>query len=80
MSKVTKEQQKELDKLVRLMKQIPPERAAMILHKNKTITIRVTEADKEEMSTTAQAMGLTLTEYILRLHELAMVALRGKKG
>ena len=80
MSKVTKEQQKELDKLVRLMKQIPPERAAMILHKNKTITIRVTEADKEEMSTTAQAMGLSLTEYILRLHELAMVALRGKKG
>lgn len=77
---VTPSQQKTLERLARVMKDIPPERAAMILHKNKTITIRVSEADKDEMSRAAQSLGLTLTDYLLRLHELATVAMARKSG
>jgi hypothetical protein len=34
------------------------------------ITMRVTASDKRKMETVARACGLTLTEYVTRLHQL----------
>jgi hypothetical protein len=59
------------DRLTVLLKDIPPERVRMVLMKEETLTIRVTAHDKSEMQRVAKACGLTLTEYLTRLHTFA---------
>lgn len=59
------------DRLAELLKDIPPERVRMVLMKEETLTIRVTAHDKSEMQRVAKACGLTLTEYLTRLHTFA---------
>lgn len=60
-----------LDRLAELVKRIPPERMAKALIKSERIMIRVSLADKEGIERMAAACGLTVTDYLTRLHYLA---------
>jgi len=66
-----KDTQKDLDKLAKLVEGIPPERLAKALRKSKLLTMRVSEADHKDLKRTASKLGLTVTDYLLRLHYLA---------
>ena len=66
-----KDVQKDLDRLAELMKDIPPERLEKVLRKSKLVTMRVSKADHESLKRTASKLGLTVTDYLLRLHHLA---------
>ncbi len=68
---ITDYQEKTLDKLAEKLRGIGPERIKMILNKSETISIRVTPVDKKSMTKMAKSCGLTLTEYLTRLHLLA---------
>ncbi|HYN40389.1 MAG TPA: hypothetical protein VE129_01330 [Thermoanaerobaculia bacterium] len=48
---------------------IPPERLALVLEKAKRININVTPQEHEEIHATAERLGLSVTDYLLRLHE-----------
>lgn len=76
----TESESKKLDRLAAALRDVPSARLISALVKNKTVTIRVTETDKAEMFETAKACGLTLTEYVLRLHWFAVENLTKKGG
>ena len=61
------------------MKAMPPERLELILRKSETVQIRVTPAEKDEMKRAASRYGLTVTEYLSRLHALAQGILEVRK-
>ena len=65
------EVQKDLDRLADLVKGIPAERLEKALRKNRLLTMRLSEADHEDIKRTAAKLGLTVTDYLLRLHYLA---------
>ena len=44
------------------------------LAKTEVVVFRVSKTDKADMQATAKALGLTLTDYLSRLHQIA----RGK--
>ena len=46
------------------------------LPKDQRVNIRVSQEEKDEMATTAEAFGLGVSEYLLRLHRLT-VAIQG---
>ena len=73
-----KDVQKDLDELAELAKGIPPERLEKALRKSKLLTMRVSEADHEDLKQTASKLGLTVTDYLLRLHYLAAEQLKGR--
>jgi predicted DNA binding CopG/RHH family protein len=60
-----------LDALARILSGVDPARLAQVLDKKERINLRVSEADKEAMQSTAKAFGLTVTDYLLRLHAFA---------
>jgi hypothetical protein len=66
-----REQEILLERLVKTMKAMPPERLAQVLRKGVTVQIRVTEQEKGEMKRAASRYGLTVTDYLCRLHGLA---------
>jgi predicted PhzF superfamily epimerase YddE/YHI9 len=41
------------------------------LAKTETVVFRVSKAEKADMQATASKMGLSLTEYLTRLHQIA---------
>lgn len=63
-------------RLRELVKGIPRERLALALTATERITFNVTPADKEEIRATAEALGLSMTDYLLRLHALVVERLR----
>jgi predicted DNA binding CopG/RHH family protein len=65
-----KDVQKDLDRLADLVKRIPAERLEKVLLKNRLLTMRITEADHEDIKRTASRLGLTVTDYMLRLHRM----------
>jgi len=71
-----KDIRKDLDRLAELARGIPPERLEKALRKSKLLTMRVSEADHEDIKQTASALGLTVTDYLLRLHRLASEQLK----
>lgn len=71
-----KDVQKDLDQLAELAKGIPPERLEKVLRKSRLLTMRVSEADHEDIKRTAAKLGLTVTDYLLRLHYLASEKLK----
>ena len=78
-------QKEKLDRLAELVKAIGPKRMAQTLVKSENIQIRVTVADKAEIERMATYCGLTVTDYLTRLHYLAKQGLvklveRQKKG
>jgi hypothetical protein len=46
------------------------------LAKSETIIFRVSAKDKAEMQKTAKKLGLSLTEYLTRLHQIAQERLK----
>jgi uncharacterized protein (DUF1778 family) len=60
-----------LDALSRVLSGVDPNRLAQVLDKRERINLRVSEADKEAIQATAQSLGLTVTDYLLRLHIFA---------
>jgi predicted DNA binding CopG/RHH family protein len=73
-----KDVQKDLDRLAELAKGIPPERLEKALRKSRLLTMRVSETDHEDLKKTASKLGLTVTDYLLRLHYLASEQLKGR--
>ena len=71
-----KDIQRDLDRLAELVKGISPERLDKVLRKSRLMTMRVSEADHEDMKRTARKLGLTVTDYMLRLHYLASARLK----
>lgn len=67
----TKQTTQHLDRLASVMRSIPPERLRSALVKDERIQVRVTASEKADMQQTAKNCGLTLTEYLTRLHHLA---------
>jgi predicted DNA binding CopG/RHH family protein len=46
------------------------------LAKSETIIFRVSSKDKDQMQKTAKKLGLSLTEYLTRLHQIAVEQLK----
>ncbi|KAF0241625.1 MAG: hypothetical protein FD180_4349 [Planctomycetota bacterium] len=70
-----------LDRLAELLKGTEPERLRSVLAKDATIIFRVSESDKASMAETATALGLTVTDYLTRLHLFAVEVLaKGRNG
>lgn len=63
-------------RLRQLVRGIPRERLALALTATERITFNVTPVDKEEIRATAEALGLSMTDYLLRLHALVIERLR----
>jgi len=62
----------DLDALAAVCRKISPGRLEKVLVKSCAITIRVTESDRETMKRAAKKCGLTVTEYLIRLHGAAL--------
>jgi len=62
---------KRFDELAQVLAGVGPVRLRQALTKSETVTIRITMADKLSMQRTASRCGLSVTEYLTRLHWLA---------
>ncbi|MCC6740930.1 MAG: hypothetical protein IT452_17960 [Planctomycetia bacterium] len=78
--KETPRQKALLDKLADVLKGTSPERLRSLLEKTQSVQIRVTASDKSSMAETASALGLTVTDYLTRLHLFAVEVLAREKG
>lgn len=64
-------QKEMLDRLAELIKKVPLQRRADVLVKSERINLRISLADKQGIERMAAGCGLTVTEYLTRLHYLA---------
>lgn len=76
--KFTQEEEKIFDELAELMKDIPPERLYTILRKGRVIQFRVSGYDHADIKSTSSRLGLTTSEYLLRLHYICKSKISGK--
>ena len=60
------------DRLDKLKAELTPAQLRRELAKEARIDIRISAADKRSMTATAKKLGLTLTEYLVRLHQIAV--------
>lgn len=67
----TKKKAQQFDKLAAVLKGIPSSRLREILVKDTPITFRATRHERDDMHRVAKACGLTLTDYLIRLHVFA---------
>lgn len=56
-----------------------PEAQRDRLEKSDRVNLRISPEEKAEMAATAEAFGLGVSEYLLRLHRLT-VAIQGRRG
>jgi predicted DNA binding CopG/RHH family protein len=68
------------DELAKAVRGMSPDRLALVLGKTESVRMRVTPAEKDAMKRTASRYGLTLTEYLTRLHALAEEITERKKS
>lgn len=69
--KPTPDQTRKLDKLAKALKDVPPERLRTILRKDAVLQIRLSATEKASIEQASKRRGLSVTSYILRLHEQA---------
>lgn len=74
--KMTPEIEAGLSHLKQLVRDIPADRLALVLEKSKRININVTPHEHEEIHATAESFGLSVTDYLLRMHDLISERLR----
>lgn len=74
--KMTPEIEAGLARLKEDARAIPPERLALIRDRVKRININVTPQEHEEIHATAESYGLSVTDYLLRMHDLISERLR----
>ncbi len=67
-----------IKRLAKTLKGMKPERLRMLLAKDKGITIRLSESDRDDMRRVAKSLNLTVTEYITRMHYLVSESLERK--
>ncbi len=63
---------KRLDDLALALADVEPERLDSLVRKSARVDIRVTPTEKAEMQATAEALGLSLSEYLSALHCYAL--------
>lgn len=59
------------DRLAAHLKTVSPSRLRKLIAKDARIDFRLSETDKDAMQATAQGVGLTVSEYLVRLHYVA---------
>lgn len=69
---------KKLDELAAAVKGIPAKRIGDCLNRQMTLNMRLSQVEKEGIKAAATRYGLTVTEYLLRLH--ALVSERAAKA
>jgi len=69
---------KKTDRLARALEKIPTKQLRASMVKTRAIALRVTAGDHAGMHRTAKACGMTVTEYITRLHAFAAERLVSK--
>ena len=69
--KVTTQEAGKLDRLAVALKDVAPARLSTVLTKGTRLEARVSASEKEGMKQTAAGLGLSLSEYLLRLHRHA---------
>jgi len=74
--KMTPEMQADLARLKKLVQGIPKDRLSLVLERSKRVNFTVTPQEHEDIRRTAESFGLTMTDYILRLHALVSERLR----
>jgi len=67
-----------IKRLAKTLKGMKPERLRMLLAKDKGITIRLSESDRDDMRRVAKSLNLTVTGYITRMHYLVSESLERK--
>ncbi len=73
---MTPEAQATMDRLIEVVRNIPPERLALVLERSKRINFTVTPHEHDDIRATADAFGLTMTDYLLRIHALVSERIR----
>lgn len=66
----------ELDQLAALLRKLPPERIEDALGKTARVSLYLSPLEKDAVSATAEAFGLTLNSYIVRVLMLVESVLR----
>lgn len=69
---------RDLDRLAILMRDVPPERVAAVLDRSVRVNFNVTPQQHEEIRGAAGEFGLSVTDYFMRLHDLARQQLKAK--
>jgi len=69
------EQNKQFDELAERLRAIPPERLSKLLNRGTTINFRLSVVEKDQIGQRANRFGLSMTEYLLRLHAVAETVL-----
>ena len=72
----TPRQAARLNKLAGLLRGAKAEKLRSALVKSATLSLRLTPAEKADMEATAKRLGLTLTEYLERIHALVSARLK----
>lgn len=67
------------DRLAAALKNVSPDRLREVLIKDAPITFRVTRQERDDVRRVAKACGLTVTDYLIRLHLFASSKLAGKE-
>jgi len=66
------------DRLAEALRDVSPSRLREVLVKDTPITFRATRHERDDMHRVAKACGLTLTDYLIRLHLFASRTLASK--
>lgn len=74
---MTKRKRSGSDLLAQSFSKTTPEQLVNALGKTAIIQMRVSAADKGSMTSMAKGLGLTLTDYLTRLHYCAVDLLKG---
>ncbi len=56
------------DALAQVLKNVSPEKLRAALKRDKMFTFRLSEMDRETMDAVAEAMNLSVAEYLIRSH------------
>jgi hypothetical protein len=67
------------DRLGEVLRDVSPSDLRRVLVKDTPITFRATKQERDDMHRAAAACGLTLTDYLIRLHVFASQHLAGTK-
>lgn len=68
----------QFDRLAAALREVSPKRLREVLVKDTPITFRATKNERDDMHRVAKACGLTLTDYLIRLHLFASKMLADK--
>lgn len=71
--------QKKLDKLAQALENESPERLRTLLKSDARLNLRLSGVEKEEIERTAKALDMTVTAYLLSIHQICRGKLISKR-